>query len=228
MNKNIAKLYISFFSICLLGLASCQQEEFDNESSDQDPILVDSIVVDSTENDTIINDTIITGSCSGGIFLDSIFPALNPVLGSLGIPSAQAYILLPTCIIPGAVLPEPDTYYYIIADENFQWVGGPAPTWSANGLPGFEFQSGSPLQVGQTYGLVGDALGFTSLFTVQGGGTSNNFPMYNTQVHITEAGSAAGENIAGTIIFTSTNPLDQSSIQVYGTFCVPIVSICAN
>ncbi len=228
MNKNITKLYISFFSICLLGLASCQQEEFDNEDSDQDPIIIDSIVVDSTDTDTIINDTIINGGCTGGIFLDSILPPLNPLLGNLAIPAAQAYVILPTCVIPGAVLPEPNTYYYIIADENFQWIGGPTPTWSANGLPGFEFQSDSPIQVGQTYGLVGDALGFSSFFTASFGGTSNNFPMYNGQVDITEAGDEAGENITGFVSFTTTNPIDGSSMFVEGLFCVPIVSVCAD
>lgn len=221
MKNHLKKAFALFAIVGSFALVSCEQDEFEDVVTYPDPVNTDTIVdpVDTT-------DTVSPGECSGSFALygPSGNPADTAAVNYVNYMQGSAALFNALC--DGTASVDSSMNYCIIYSNNQQWgFLGPQLGWSGNGIQGIEIVSATPFEVGGTYQLVGDHIGFPSYITVPSAGMIQTLQVFNASVTLTEAGDEVGENIAG--IFVGTIQMaDGSMVTVSGNFCVPIEFEC--
>ncbi|MEN9348972.1 MAG: hypothetical protein RLZZ77_2483 [Bacteroidota bacterium] len=222
MKNHLKKAFALFAIVGSFALVSCEQDEFEDVVTDPNPVNTDTI-----NNPVDTTDTVSPGECSGSFTIagPSGNPADTAAVNYVNYAQGSAAIFEPFC---GTVITQADSsqYYCVIYSNSQQWgANGVLPGWSINGFQGIEIISGTPFQVGGTYELAGDYLGYTSYVTVPTMGMIQVYQIENGSVTLAEAGDEVGENIAGTFT-ASMITLDGIQVTVSGTFCVPVESVC--
>lgn len=217
MKNHLKKAFALFAIVGSFALVSCEQDEFEDVVTDPDPVNTDTIVdpVDTT-------DTVSPGECSGTMALYG--PSGNPADTSaiFYINNTQGVVALFNAGCDETASLDSSLNYLVIYSVGQQWgSNGVQVGWSANGIQGIEIASSTPFEVGGTYPVVGDYLGFPSYITIPSGGMLQVIQILNGSVTLTQAGDDQDEPIAG--IFTGTAQLtDGSIVTVTGNFCMGI------